>query len=404
MHPDVDVTMECEFEAGDENLDDAERLARSDAFRKRLLLEMESGEGFDVVDVSGLNYHDLFARELFDDLYAYMDRDAGFLREDYFENIFGTLESFGALYAFPPAVRMDFVSLNKSITGALDIDTALYSVITPMQILEIYGQALDAGFGAQYPDEEDGERFLLSCYGTDKAALWEELYSYLDVENRVAEFDSPEFAAYLEASQRVRRDNSKAFWHMTSPSFPGANALRDSNTLMYKFFSVIFRVPEMLAESDYSTSAIPLGLGKRGAARMFTASRLLSIAENGENKAVAWEFIKYCAAESDIVNCGEGLGQWYGDRFESHLPTNRNNLEKYVAAMQKKYPNNLSADEVPDACAMLESWMEALNTAPPAVDLCIFDDIMWAYYFEESITTQECAQQIQARAEEILGG
>ena len=406
LHRNVTVRVDYELSRDyfDSHLNDEERKARLDAFVQRVATGYQEGNGPDVVNVSGLDYYSLFEQELFEDLYTYMDKDQTFRREEYFENIFTALEYYGGLYALPTAVSMKYVHLNRTITDALEIDTDEISAISGMQLLEIYDRALAEGL-------VEAVFFGLGTSGR-KSEPEEELYHYLDERSREASFDSPEFLAYLEASQRVR--TSYIGGGLTSYEEEDLEHLKKHTNLFIQGNSLVSDLPDMLSEKfphyrDAYTQAIPLSQGQQGKERTFTAPNMLGITESSENKELAWEFIKYCIAESTVVSYNGGRG-WNGDRFIGHIPVNRNNLKKYLASAQKNWPilPRVTPDEITEGCAMLESWMEGINTAPSFFDLHsledILDDYYYCYYHYQGLTAEECAKQIQARVESYLAG
>ena len=404
QNPDVTIELDCAFGPDDLAMDAAEIEAKIDAFLRRIQLEMENGEGPDVLSVYGMRFYDLFAQGFFDDLYTYMDDDPNFERADYFENIFTALEYHEGLFAFPTTVNIPYVLLNTTITDALGIDAHTYAAITPMQVLEIYGRALDEGL--------IDENFRLDTADGGKSALWQEWDRYWDMKAGTARYDSPEFIAYLEASARVQTQR-EASYHMYStgssgivrePLYEGVNALTFiSNLRIHEVTG-----PSFYWNSKFSTGAIPLMLEENGEGRTFLANDLLSIVANSQNKERAWEFIKYCVAEGENVQYGSAVGMWYGDRFATALPINRNNLKKYAEAYAKKQIVGMSGITVEQiymtGYEIIENWLGMVDTSPLFFEIGNFDDILTEFYDKQTITAQECAQQIQARAEEILGG
>ena len=396
LHPGVTVTLDSAFGADDPEMDEAEMVAKGDAFARRIRLEMQNGEGPDLLNVFDMDFYDLFKQGLFDDLYAYMDDDPDFDRADYFENIFAALEYEEGLYAMPTTIMMEYVRLNKMVTGMLGVDAGQYDVITPMQILELYGWALDG--------QNVGSSFWLAYGDGGKSVLLSEFHAYLDEKEGTARFDSPEFIAYLEASQRIQTQRD-AFFHDMMGVTPESLFDDGTSALIHRDITATFNAAIMVSKSNAYTRAIPLGLGKIGRDRFFYINRvLLSIAEGSENKALAWAFIQYCIAESETVTHWEKRGQWNGDRFGAFLPINRNNLKKYVAAVQKSGVGALSPSESDEIYEMLAGWAEAANKSARSFPYALFDDVLSAYYDEMSLTAEECAKQIQARAEAYLAG
>ena len=400
LHPDTEVILDCAFGPDDPEMDDAERAERRDAFASRILLDMQNGEGPDLMDVSGLSFYDLFAQGLFDDLYTHMDSDPAFLREDYFENIFTALEYHEGLYAFPTAVAMPFVHVNSDILRNMGLDDAELNAlseketISSTQILELYRVALDAGAAGGTLRLEDADR------GT--SLLWEELACYLDAKSGTARFDSPEFVAYLNTQRPLIE--SAVFNPPSSMEITPKPPLLRYNTLISTGY---FKMPALLSLIDILSAdernAFPysLVLGESEEDRPFMAHHLLSIAENSENKELAWAFITYCVAESPSVSYNQSAGLWHGDRFDAWVPVNRNSLKKYANAIGKDLVDGPVDNFTPKSCAALESWVESLGRGPLFFDLTLFDDIL-AEYCNEIIDAEECANQMQELAEEYF--
>ena len=403
-YPDVVVTLD--YAVGpEEDLTTEEGVAaycaKYGAFATRMHEELQNGAGADVVDVSDFSIplYEFSEQGIFYDLYRMMLDDPNFVREDYFENIFEALAYKNVLPAIPATVSMDYVYLNKNVTGKLGIDADGIGAISPMQILEIYGRALDENLV--------GRKFWLNCTDTGRTDLRNELYSYLDPKEKTADFNSPGFIAYLNASWRVQTEKLVSEQWTVSISGDRKKVLfmseeYDADALIYH--STYFQLSDMahmMETTQYSTRAIRLGLGEHGEKGLFSAASLYAIPESSKNKELAWAFIKYCIEESETVRYTVGPGQFSGDRFFDLIPINRNNLKKYVEAAEQRYWGR----DVSEGCAALADWMESAEiVAYLGFDLGEFDDILTQFYDEQTINAEECAQQMQARAEEFFAG
>ena len=326
---------------------------------------------------------------MFCNLYEFMEEDPAFHREDYFENIFTAMEWEGKLHVLPTLAMPSYVYMNKTVTDALNIDINRYDSITPMEILEIYGQALDEGIV--------GDDFWLNYRDGGRCVLWSlEMNNHVDTAAGKARFDSPEMLAYLQASQRIQTEST--VYNALTTGSEGLKALlaAENNALMAVFSFRLEFYRDIIAEGEKVSKGLPLVNNKREA--LWTPLNILSIPQSSSNKALAWEFVKYCIAESETVEYiaqSSSRGGWLGDRFFSFLPINRNNLRKYVTSYFGE-----AAPEVIEAAEALIAKPRAKFNALSDLDM---RDIFTKYYDSQFITAEECAKLMQGRADIYFG-
>ena len=281
---------------------------------------------------------------------------------------------------------------NTRVTDALGIDMDQYKTITPMQILDIYGRALDEGV--------INENFWLNFRDGGKRILWAaEQQSYLHKEDGIPRFDSPECIAYLEASQRIQTKQTgsmvMSFANNAMEVLSSAN-----NALMFMTTTYLgsFELLTLINNVEYSSKAIPLVTEDQNNVANFIDT--YAIPESSPHKELAWEFMKYCVMESEMLSYHmidrENEGKINGDRFMGCIPINRNNFQKYI-----KYCSQKTQHDYTREYELLLSWMENYKGGffEESMD---FEDILGQYYDSKLITAEECAKKLQERAEIYL--
>ena len=394
LYPDVSIEFDCEFAAGEgTRLPEEEYEARAAGYPQQQYEQLAGVHPPDLI-IPAFNLAWAAGQGFLCDMNTFMDDDSEFKREDYFENVFEQKEWEGELLSFPTSVFIFYgVQFNTRVTEALGIDIDLYRSVTPMDILEIYCAALDAGVA--------GEDFFLQFGDGGKQGLWlYEVESFLQTEQRTASFDSSECIAFLEASQRIQTKKT-GFQH--SPIiFNAMKKLAVSNDALINIerMRCSFEWIDSLFGVDHASKMLPL-VTRQGEHLWYCTE--LAIPENSQNKELAWEFIKYCIWESETVAHSQfeqkNLGRIDGDRwFLNAVPMNRNNCQKYIAQLSEEAEADYSAEY-----ALIADWMDNLkgdiNGRSLGLSYSDFSDILTEFYDLRSIAADQCAEKMQERAE-----
>ena len=394
LYPGITVETDFGFTFSD-NSDTGDTTFRVDSYAQRQMTELMAGTAPDVF-IPSFNYQKSEGKGLLCDLNTLIDNDPEFQREEYFENIFTAMEKKGKLHALPLTVTAPYVHFNTRVTDALGIDVSQYETVTAMQILDIYGRALDDGV--------IGEDFWLNYEDAGKIALWtfSEKGYYLNAAEGKPRFDSPECIAFLEASRRIQTKRTVETSGLTMASDALETLKEKNNALIYMDFPWISTglIDYLLNVPPYTSKAIPLVTNDQKHLLGLNMPSVFCIPESSRSQEIAWEFIKYCIMENETATYLEKAGEVNGDRFKMQIPVNRNNLKKYMDAFVSRcYPEgtDFSAEY-----ALIADWMEAINQNYWHSGDLNFNDILTQYYDSQLITAEECAKKMQERAEIFL--
>lgn len=82
-------------------------------------MNIVSGTGPDIIDITNIDYNQYASMGVFEDLYPYMDK-TGINRSDYLENVFMAYEIDGKLYAVIPQFMISTTMVKASKLSSPD--------------------------------------------------------------------------------------------------------------------------------------------------------------------------------------------------------------------------------------------------------------------------------------------
>ncbi len=257
-------------------------------FEKVTTTELMAGEGDDIIEVSGLPYKKFIDKNALVNLSELIKNDSTFDINKYHQGLLNACKYKDNLYIMPMNFSFTLFGANKNILEkeGLKIDSTKW---TWKEFLSI---------AQKITKDKDGDG-KLDQYAFSKMSA-EEVFSYIfaneytnfiDLENKTAKFDSPEFIELLNFSKDVSKKNifnptvdTQKLWSMTDPGTIGfmTHYLGSYNSLTMSQALVNGEV-EFLDMPTYSGKSNP---------KSFNLGTTFSINNNSKMKTEAWEFIK----------------------------------------------------------------------------------------------------------------
>lgn len=430
LHPGVTITCEFGDQFGQRKTQQEYASSRQDYY-DRLRVEIAAGEADYLLygATSYLDYAPLSKNGFLVDFQEYWESDPDIHEEDYFMPALDAFLVEGKRPVIPYSFGLVGVYMDRAMLGEIEVDPDSLVSTSAEEVLGWYGQVR-----ALHPEAN----LLFAC--PPKASLLSlEKPRYIDLENRQAAFDSPEFADFLAKSRDIawedpELDPEKELGGQGGSVMEAALRYRDTGEMSYsaqmlaetnlpKWKNIIEKArpalcsaigpvaPYELVESrqrSFQYVSGPYALtssdGKLGVS---CADESFMMPQSVQNKELAWEFIKYCLSRREDVTF-EAFG-YTGQHYYTRMgmPVTRSNFRKIV----EDAPNHLSrlSGDVgaeylhfdPVDGAEMEAYMDDLLTHDP-VDLGKYNldlqDYLDEFYITELTTPEQCAEKIQGRA------
>lgn len=367
-----------------------------DNLRQRLATELMSGEADYIVNDSVLDPTKFAEAGLFYDLFEFMESDPDFKMDDYFKNIFDAVAYDGHLYSLPTSFVFSSVYLNKKITDGLELEFEPLDRITYEDLLKMYEDGKAKGL------IEEGTSIDFAGNGTNTrmhmfSVEWQE---YIDLPGHAATLDSPEFISLLEKTQEIftprEPDYSQGYG---IPSF--AEAVKSGNCQnLYFNRPLTLNFYDEGCTMDQTPEGLvgPLVLVSTNGNVVYNAGGTLSIPKSCTQPELAWEFLKFCISLPDDPQKFSPVNDAGVDVTNGQLPINRECLTTYA----KLY--DTFSGEGTDTEKKLVELLEDVNRSNVGtgnVEIVV-TPIMQEYYEKHLLSAEECARQMQERAEIYL--
>jgi multiple sugar transport system substrate-binding protein len=345
-------------------------------------VDLMSGTAGDIIDVTGLPYIQYAKNNLLEDLYSYMESDKAFNIKDYYTNILDALEYDNKLYCMPLSFLYWCVRFNSTLLDETKIDISTFDTVDYKDIADIYHTV------AVKNDQ------LLISHLWDQVIFEENEYvSYLDEKNRTATFDSLNFINFLNEMNSMRWPSKENLSRIGGVPLDYAASLEENDLccFIYSAYNDERNAGLFLKHSLNVTAPIPI-TALNGDKAFFTPDPTFAITTFSKNKELAWLFIRFCIEEKKIEEMNYSYN-W----FLSGYPINRNNtLKQLEKAFGQGYDEEI---------ARIDLWNSERNetgmTNYRYVLLKAIEEISYEFYAGR-ITAEECAAQIQERAEIYL--
>ena len=308
-----------------------------------LLTELASDQRADIYDATYLPSEiKTKGSGYFEDLNQYIDADPNFNRDDYYDNILRAAEVDGKLYQIPEGFYYVMLRLNRNITDELNYDIYVFLPMTE-----------------------------------DRAYLKKEEVN----------FDSENYVDFLRKMQELYQYQSSYATH----AFTDIKSFSGKSVLLNTFTNLLEGSPSgMFEETDTATKPILLK-STDGKIPFWRIGEDFSMSSGCKDKALAWEFIKFCIGQKQFEFEDANSDSYYRNFFTYGSILNKENTRQLVAYQ-------LENDD--DTAEKWEAYNEKVS-AKAFRDLQL-DSILTEIRnecMEQKITPEECAKLFQQRAE-----
>ena len=425
LHPNVKISFEEGLSFSDtQNLSEEERDIKKESFFSQIRMELASGEAdyllFRIEE--GLDPVQLSKSGLLIDLQPYFDSDSEIDQEEYFSQILAAYSVDGKLPTIPMSVMFNAAYLNRPLLEKNGIDLSYAITVTTQELLDWYEKARTSVEDLNLFFTSPGKDTLLSA----------ERVAYMDLPQKTAQFDAPEFVEFLNRTvatensdpelssdmeigvmdsglfnEQIRfqetgmveetafglgPDLNEKFKGVAQKSRPGLVSLEPvgNYTLLY-----------LEQPMEYAAGPYPIlsSDGKLG----ISSFEDFAIPSSCENPDLAWEFIKYCISPRE-EGCMDFSHLGSPSLYTNDLPISKTNFYYNLKDLAENgdsgnivmYPvESFDIDSVTDQLNEIFS-LPLVNLNSYGVDVQEYLD---EFYVNELTTAEQCAEKIQGRAE-----
>ena len=340
-----------------------------------LLTELASDQRADIYDATYLPSEiKTKGSGYFEDLNQYIDADPNFNRDDYYDNILRAAEVDGKLYQIPEGFYYVMLRLNRNITDELN-----YEVPDEMDIndlYELYQQAKPIA-DDDFTIDVQNNIYVFLPMTEDRAYLKKEEVN----------FDSENYVDFLRKMQELYQYQPSYATH----AFTDIKSFSGKSVLLNTFTNLLEGSPSgMFEETDTATKPILLK-STDGKIPFCRIGEDFSMSSGCKDKALAWEFIKFCIGQKQFEFEDANSDSYYRNFFTYGSMLNKENTRQLVAYQ-------LENDD--DTAEKWEAYNEKVS-AKAFRDLQL-DSILTEIRnecMEQKITPEECAKLFQQRAE-----
>lgn len=261
----------------------------------RLNNDITSSNSPDIIDLSGLNFQQLAAKGVFEDMNGYLEASSKVSRSDFVENVLNAYTYDGKLVSIPYSFQMQTVAGKASDVGS-EMGWTVEELIA----------FADAHSDAQLFDNVSKSQIMqyLMMYNAD---------SFIDWSTGECSYDSDEFKALL---QFVNRFPDEVNYNSDDVSTP--NKIQQGQVLLYDMGIYNFdeiQVAEEIFQGDATMIGYPTMDGSAGC--MLNASQAYAITFKSKQKDGAWEFIEGFLTQE--VDPERGFNGWGFPSMKSQL-------------------------------------------------------------------------------------
>ena len=424
LHPDVKISFETALSFADTlNLSRKEIGMKKENFFSQVRMELASGEA-DYLIFCMQEYLDpvqLSKNGLLIDLQPYFENDPEINQGEYFSQILKAFSVDGKLPTIPMSVMYNSVYLNRPLLEKNGIDLSNTVTVTTQDLLDWY-ETVETSV-------EDLNLFFTSP-GKDTLFATERL-AYMDLLQKTARFDSPEFVKFLNRTAATKNSDpelsgdmelgvmdsglfneqlrfqetgmveERVFGLGTDQNEKNKGIAQKSHLALATWESVDnYTLLYLEQPMEYAAGPYPL-LSSDGKLGLSTYEDF-AIPSSCRNSDLAWEFIKYCIrpreeSRMDFSHLGNPC------HYTNCLPLSKTNfcynlqhlVEKGNTGCIVSYKlEPFDMDSVTDKVNEIFS-LPLVNLSAYGVDVQEYLD---EFYSNELTTAEQCAEKIQGRA------
>ncbi len=360
-----------------------------EAYSKDLKVRMTSGNAPDLIFEASYEVDNLSSSNLIMDLNYFLDNDPDYVREDYFENVIEAYEVEGKLYLYPLTFYYGLLRFRGDVMDELEIDLDAIKGVDYKFLLDTLQKIEDSG---KFPEIKylgregrEGKNF----FRANEDAIC------FDNETKTINYDTPEFIEFLNATNEyVPGEETIGHFYLDGPE----EMFETDSHFAEGLDTYRLNVPRVTSLEKNITKAMPV-LSSNGALMINAAT--VAIPQNAKNPELAWEFIKYCIEESEVISEDfELIGKENGDRFFGQMPINKNNFEKYFGNIFTGLSEESKNAYFDDVHKALENEIVAylLNE-----ELSVSHSFILKDFYSGLISAEDAVKAMQERAEIYMG-
>lgn len=393
-----------------------------ESFYSRVSMEIASGEAdyalFDVRD--GLNIPQLTRNGFLEDLLPLWEADPALSSDGYFTNVLSGFKVDGKLSTLPYSFSFYDLYLNRDILERLGVDPETIEAVDPNRVLDWYerGRELQSNLNLSFSSGGKGlfYEYLERCH-------------YIDLAERTASFDSPEFIDFLTRTNDVLNEDPDLEPELLG--YGGCGGLLDANISYRKtgeysedilawspevFKTVVEKARPgfLVLEESFVPNLITMQQPKEYAAGPYplltTDGKLgvrsveeFSLPSAMKDKELAWEFIKHCLGTRSVERL-DFLAQGSPVKYTTFIPVNKATFQNMLEDVNQHGDHGLamgySGFDTIDPKSMTELLEEILDREMVNIDLYSVDmeEFLEEFYVSGLTTPEECARKMQDRA------
>ncbi len=422
LHPNVKINFVYDRDTAENyRLSIEERQMRHDSFCSELRMELTSGEAdYILYNISeDLNLPRLSQNGLLTDMRPYWESDPDIREEDYYVDVLKAFEIDGKMTVIPLSFLFNGLFFDRELLEETGTDPETLLTVNSNDIFSWYEEVRETHKDLNLFFTSPGKESLFSV----------ERMRYIDLENKAADFDSPDFVTFLERGSAVLNDDPELdpedeigygfagyfdgqIYYRNTGKIPTVVGGRvddwEGNVVMKSrpaFASMlesidIFSLIKMQQPFEYVAGPYPL-LSTDGKLAV-SSMEDFTVPVSCKNKELAWEFIKYCIAPRKEIGFEHlGSNAWY----TSHIPLAKETLEELAEDINNRgirgaVTGFVSFDPI-DIDVVTQKLEKVLSlhlvhSEQYGLDVREFLD---EFYINELTTPEQAAQKIQGRTE-----
>lgn len=286
----------------------------------KLKTEIMAGNVPDIIDLNGLPFDQLAAKDILEDLYPYLDADKELKREDFFPNVLKALEYNGKLCATGSTFSIQTVMGASALVG------------------DKPGWTYDELFAAldQMPEDCRIFDYYITRYDVLRQGLQVDMSSFCDWTTGQCSFDSDDFKNLLKFANRFPAEFNWDNFEYTAEDDAWTSIAQGRQMLMMSdlyYLTDAGLYEAIFGEQGSTYIGFPTNSGTGNMIRLNSG---YAMSKNCKNKDAAWEFLRTFLTE-DYQSSAYGL------------PTNIKAYEKQLKdAMTPQYRLTSDGDAMLD--------------------------------------------------------
>lgn len=347
-------------------------------------VDMMSGSAGDVISIGAMPFRQFGRNHLLEDLYPYMENDPEFYQEDYYGNIFEAMEYNDRLWAVPLSFFNYVIRFNKTMLEEHHIAAPEGKLLNYKDIINIYHKIAP-----------NRDKLLIAENISYQRLEFIEYSRYFDEKQGRAYFDSPEFIEFLNEMRKLRWP-SKQELRLANLRFFGEDCWDSpgENDLCLILVSSYYKERNAKLFNEHpSNLTVPVPLSaSNGDGHFYSPDKMLGISSASKNKELAWKFIRFCIEEKPLETLrDDNIWPLTG------TPINRNNTLKLL--------EDAFGEGNDEGVWIVDGWNSKINEESFfASAYLLYEPIekITEEFYAGRITAEDCAKQIQERAEIYL--